>query len=215
MVNVVNRSRGRQTLNGKDGTRVTFAPGEGRDIDDEFVIERAKKIKTFEIEGFSRSKTLEQRTAELGSTREPEATDDGPLRQQLEDLEQNFANQSEELNVANTNLASKNTRIEELEGQLQSQGQELEGLRSENAGFLGKLQAVMTSASSPYAGRSLQGLNAKHKGRGSYAVVNDADEDVVESLTKDQSDEFNALSDIDKLVWVDAQWTPPKQAEDE
>jgi hypothetical protein len=47
------------------------------------------------------------------------------------------------------------------------------------------------------------GLVAKHKGRGVYAVVN-GDDLLVEGLDKADAEQFNALSDADKAAYVEA-----------
>lgn len=44
-------------------------------------------------------------------------------------------------------------------------------------------------------------LEAKHRGRGSYSVM-DGDVEVMEGLTKADADAFNALSDDDKEAYV-------------
>lgn len=209
MVNITNRSAGRQGLNVGDA-RVWIAPGKTVDVQDERAIERAKRIPGLEIEGFSRSPTIRERSS---GAPEPERTEDGPLQQQLDDLTASFEQQSLEFGTVQTQLGERNTRVEELEGQLKTANEELESLRSLEAGFLEKMTTVMTSASSPLAGKSLAGLNATHKGRGSYSVVNGDGEEIVEKLTKDQTDVFNAMTPVDQLVWIDSQLTMPKQAE--
>ena len=46
-------------------------------------------------------------------------------------------------------------------------------------------------------------LVAKHRGAGSYSVMR-GDDEVVDKLAKDQAEAFNALSDEDKAVAVEA-----------
>lgn len=50
---------------------------------------------------------------------------------------------------------------------------------------------------------SVDGIRAKHKGRGVYAVV-DGDTVLVEGLDKADADAFNALSDEDKAAYLEA-----------
>lgn len=50
-------------------------------------------------------------------------------------------------------------------------------------------------------GNSRRILEAKHRGRGSYSVM-DGDDEVMEGLTKADADAFNALSDDDKEAYV-------------
>jgi hypothetical protein len=44
-------------------------------------------------------------------------------------------------------------------------------------------------------------LVAKHRGRGVYAIVK-GDETIIEGLSKTDADQFNALSDADKAIYV-------------
>lgn len=54
------------------------------------------------------------------------------------------------------------------------------------------------------------GLQAVHRGRGVYAVVDDGVPlDKLDPMTKEQADAFNALSAEDKAVFVDQPAAPP------
>jgi hypothetical protein len=51
-------------------------------------------------------------------------------------------------------------------------------------------------------------LEAKHRGGGSYSVM-DGDKELVEKLDKDQADKFNALDDAGKAAFIEANTKAP------
>lgn len=212
MVNVVNRSSARQGFNLSNGDRIFFEPGQGRDVDDEALIAKLKKSGLFAIEGYSPTPTIRERN-ESARVTEPTASDNGPLLDRISSLEADYASLANDLEAERTTSAAATTRVGELETQLAAANEELEQLRGVEQGFVAKLQGVLTSGEGPLAGRSLEGLKSTHRGRGSYSVVNGAEEEVVEKLTKEQADAFDAMTPVDQLVWIDAQYSPPKTAE--
>lgn len=47
-------------------------------------------------------------------------------------------------------------------------------------------------------------LEAKHRGGGSYSIVDSSGKELVEKLSKEDAETFNAMSDADKSTYVEA-----------
>jgi len=58
------------------------------------------------------------------------------------------------------------------------------------------------------AGEPAPSLEAKHRGRGSYSITDAAGVEVVEGLTKEDAEVFNAMTDDAKAEFVAAQAKP-------
>jgi hypothetical protein len=51
---------------------------------------------------------------------------------------------------------------------------------------------------------SASAFEAKHRGGGSYSIVDGSGNEVVEKLSKEDAETFNAMSDADKAAYVEA-----------
>lgn len=221
---ITNRSGARQGVNTIEG-RVMLAPGQSRDVVvDENQLRRIRRLTFIDIEGERTTDRANQQSAGGNSAleeqlrtaiaesvtlqeelvREREAS--GPLNERVQLLQQ----QVDGFAAERTALEERIAALEEDKAQLDSQ---LGSLVASRDDAVSAMQQLLTKDGSALAGKNLEGLHGKHKGRGSYSIVNAADEEIVEKLTAEQSDAFDAMSPADQLLWVDAQLTPPKQAD--
>lgn len=87
-------------------------------------------------------------------------------------------------------------RIQELEGQLSD-------AQAENVKLRASAGDVSTGESGTVA-EVMTGLEAKHRGAGSYSVMDADGSEIVEKLTKEQAEEFNSGDDASKTAFVRA-----------
>ena len=227
---ITNTSNARQGINTGAG-RVMLNPGETREVTlDDVQLARIRRLPFMDIDGERSSRrTMDQIQNDM-------ARDNSGLQQQLDsaiaenltlqndlvaertekanliEKTQLLANQIEAANSEKAALQETIDGLTEDKNQLDAQIGTLVAEREENTGLM---RAFLTKDGSALAGKNLTGLQGKHKGRGSYSIVNADGEEIVEKLTAEQSDAFDAMTPTNQLVWIDAQLTPPKQAEQE
>jgi hypothetical protein len=82
-------------------------------------------------------------------------------------------------------------------------------VKDEPKGWAGRYRVVgktegKTAVTAPTKEPAKTGYEAKHRGGGSYSVVDKDGNEVIEKLTKEQADTFNGASEDDKAKFVEA-----------
>lgn len=206
MTKVTNTTRATQAFYvGKDDNvkKFVLTPGQTRDdVElDEDDVKRVGRVKGVLVEGYS-----DKQSPTLAEFNNPEV-----LQQVTAEIERLRARNSELDEELTTTAAS----VADLQQQIADRDAEIEQLKAtlterdaqqvvSSSGTDGDSETSTDGDSEPEP-EIMTGLEAKHRGGGSYSVMQ-GDVEVVQKLNVDQKDEFNKLDDAGKTKWVlDAQ----------
>lgn len=191
MTKITNNSRASQGVRDSRRGMVLIDPGRTEDLElDDAEMDNAKSLPFLGIEGVERPK---QESMTLGELNSGGAPGNDPLRDRIAQLTDENTRIGQELTVASARASELETTNAALVSERDALGAKVQVLENEKLG-------VMT------------GLIAKHKGGGSYSVFDAAGVEVLGSLTRDQSDNFNQLADdVAKTQWVKDNTAPERK----
>ena len=231
---VTNNSGALQGINTPSGV-VWLRPGQTLDvnvpekIEDQDNPQYLKLLKTqhFGIEGVERkfSPTAAERTAALGAESALEAKRDGLSEEEVERLSdaqrmldsanEDLENMTADRDRLQADLTTAAAKATELQGQLDTANEQVTSLIAERDSLkaqVDQLNQQLLDLQNPFKPGHLDqvtaGLDAKHKGSGSYSIFS-GETEVLTGLKKVDIDEFDKLeNDRQKTDWVNSRVAP-------